>query len=143
MKINYIPFVTFTEAQEAFDELMASLGQEAEEPCSFCGGDCVFGGEIPISALPFEIPEEAGISDAICDVIAERDRQKTLSFQGQDATTFDKANTQADWISFVNYYASSGSSRLSAHQSRDFRDAMVKAAALAIAAIESYDAGLC
>jgi hypothetical protein len=78
-------------------------------------------------------------SNAIRDVIAERERQKQLKFDGQQAGDFDKENTDADWISFIVRYASGAAPRLQSRKDLDFRQAMVKVAAIAIAAIESRD----
>jgi len=80
-------------------------------------------------------------SRALQSVLAERERQKSLSFSGQSVTEFDKQNTQADWVNYVVRYASGGAPKLEKRRDLEFRQAMVKAAALALAAIESYDQG--
>jgi hypothetical protein len=80
-------------------------------------------------------------SPAACDVIAERERQKTLSFGGVPSVEFDKSNGQADWITFITAYAGNAGPRLA--NGVEFRRSMVKVAALAIAAIENFDAGNC
>ena len=78
---------------------------------------------------------------AIQDIIAERERQKSLSFGGKPATDFDQKNGQADWVNYIVRYAAGGAPKLENRKDFDFRAAMVKTAALAVAAIEAFDAG--
>lgn len=80
------------------------------------------------------------VSKAVADIIAERERQKSLSFGGVPSGEFDAQNTEADWVNFVVRYASGGAPKLEHRKDFDFRTAMVKAAALCIAAIETTDA---
>ena len=75
---------------------------------------------------------------------AERERQKTLTFGGQPASEFDKKNGQGDWIGYINRYASGAHPKLETKKDpKGFRQAMIQVAALAVAAIENYDAGNC
>jgi hypothetical protein len=82
-------------------------------------------------------------SQAACDCIAERERQKALVFGGVPSGEFDKKNSQADWITYVVRYSAAGAPKLANRKDMDFRTSMVKVAALAIAAIENFDAGNC
>ena len=58
----------------------------------------------------------------------ERKRQQTL--WGND---FDDRNTVNDWTTFITRYANYATS-----SERSFHDAMVKVAAIALAAVETY-----
>lgn len=54
--------------------------------------------------------------------------------------SFDDANTDQDWAAFIMHYTAIGTtSRLGAAAGIPFRDAMVKVAALAAAAVEAHD----
>lgn len=76
------------------------------------------------------------------EVVAERERQGALAFGG-DTSQFDTTNSQGDWVSYICAYAGRAPVRVfrNKREGQSFRDNMVKVAALAIAAIESYDAG--
>lgn len=93
--------------------------------------------------------------DLILDEIRqERERQVTLA-HGGDTESFDKTNDMNDWVAYVSSYAGRASAKVFRNQREDdacgvdrddakrFRDHMVKVAALALAAIESHDAGYC
>ena len=76
------------------------------------------------------------------EIRAERQRQKDLAFGG-DTDNFDTTNSQGDWVSFICAYAGRAPVRVyrNKREGQNFRDCMVKVAALAVAAIEAYDAG--
>lgn len=84
------------------------------------------------------------MSKAFDDVVAERARQLELK-HGGDTDSFDKSNSKNDWIAYVTAYAGRASDKVARNEreGQSFRDNMVKAAALCIAAIEAYDAGHC
>ena len=83
------------------------------------------------------------MEQVINDIRSERERQKTLEFDGVPSVDFDKENSQGDWIAYITRYASGAHPKLGVNDGDGFRSAMVKVAALAIAAIENYDAGNC
>jgi hypothetical protein len=80
-------------------------------------------------------------SRAVEDVLEERNRQQSLMFGGKPASEFDKTNSQADWITYIMRYGSCGAPKLENRKDMDFRKSMVRTAALAIAAIASFDSG--
>ena len=82
------------------------------------------------------------MQDIINEVIAERQRQKELAFGG-DSENFDATNSQGDWVSYVCAYAGRAAVRVyrNKREGQNFRDCMVKVAAVAVAAIEAHDAG--
>ena len=59
----------------------------------------------------------------------ERNRQQTLW-----RNDFDNLNTVNDWATFITRYANYATTG-----ERSFHDAMVKVAAIALAAVETYD----
>jgi len=75
------------------------------------------------------------------EIVAERQRQKELAFGG-DTESFDTTNSQGDWVSYICAYAGRAPVRVyrNKREGHNFRDCMVKVAALAIAAIEAHDA---
>jgi hypothetical protein len=81
---------------------------------------------------------------AIVDVIVERERQLELA-HGGDTETFDKGNTQNDWVAYISAYSGRASQKVARNerQNEEFRANMVKTAALAIAAIQAHDKGYC
>jgi hypothetical protein len=76
------------------------------------------------------------------EIRAERQRQKDLAFGG-DTESFDTTNGQGDWVSYICAYAGRAAVRVyrNKREGQNFRDCMIKVAALAIAAVEAYDAG--
>jgi hypothetical protein len=78
----------------------------------------------------------------IQEIKEERQRQKNLAFGG-DTEDFDKTNGQGDWVSYICAYAGRAPVRVfrNKREGQSFRGCMVKVGALAIAAIEAYDAG--
>jgi len=80
----------------------------------------------------------------IADIRSERKRQKTLAL-GEDTDAFDRSNSQNDWVAHITAYVGRAASKVHRNQRETclFRSHMVKVAALAMAAIESYDKGYC
>lgn len=78
------------------------------------------------------------------EVYQERRRQVELA-HGGDTHAFDRGNTQNDWVAYINAYSGRASQKVARNEreGQKFRDNMVKVAALAVAAIESYDDGFC
>lgn len=78
------------------------------------------------------------------EVAAERSRQKSLA-HGGDTDEFDKANSRNDWIAYINAYLGRGAQKVARNEREGqvFRENMLKAAALAVAAIEAHDKGYC
>lgn len=83
------------------------------------------------------------VPDAFDSVAAELDRQQELAF-GNDTPSFDEGNSKNDWVSYISAYAGrAGSAFRNEREEQDFRENMVKVAALAISAIRAHDAGHC
>jgi hypothetical protein len=80
--------------------------------------------------------------DAFRDVRMERNRQVLLALGG-DTEAFDRSNSANDWIAYVNAYLGRAARKVyrNDHEQQKFRENMVKAAALCIAAIEAHDKG--
>jgi hypothetical protein len=78
----------------------------------------------------------------IQEIREERQRQKELAFGG-DTENFDKTNGQGDWVSYVCAYAGRAPCRVfrNKREGQSFRSCMIKVAAVAVAAIEAFDAG--
>lgn len=85
------------------------------------------------------------MSRALQDVLAERERQGGLQHGGVATNEFDKGNSQNDWIAYVTGYTGRAADKVSRNvrEAQPFRANMIKAASLALAAIEAYDQGLC
>ena len=69
------------------------------------------------------------------EVDLERERQIVLR-HGGDTAECDKQNTSNDWVAYISTYAG----RATAKVGLNFRTNMIKVAALAVAAIEAFDA---
>ena len=74
--------------------------------------------------------------EILAEVNAERDRQD--SFWGH---SFDDVNNPNDWVAYITRYVSDGaySGRTQKYSHKDFREALIKTAALCVAAVESYE----
>ena len=84
------------------------------------------------------------MTQVLDDIVAERRRQRELA-HGGDTDEFDKSNSQNDWIAYINAYTGRAAEKVFRNEREDqkFRDNMIKAAALAVAAVEAYDKGYC
>lgn len=84
------------------------------------------------------------MSKAIEDVVAERERQISCA-HGGDTDEFDKTNSRNDWIAYVAGYTGRASQKMfrNERENQSFRENMVKAAAVCVAAIEAHDKGYC
>lgn len=82
--------------------------------------------------------------DVLDEVAAERRRQQELA-HGGDTEEFDKGNSQNDWIAYINAYTGRAAQKVfrNEREGQTFRENMIKAAALAVAAIEAHDKGFC
>lgn len=80
----------------------------------------------------------------IADVQRELERQQSLA-HGGDTDAFDRGNTRNDWIGYVSAYAGRAVDKCARNQreGQQFRENMVKVAALAIAAVRAHDKGYC
>lgn len=78
------------------------------------------------------------------EIKSERERQKQLA-HGGDTDAFDKSNTRNDWIAYINAYTGRAAQKVFRNEREKctFRENMVKAGALIVAAIEAHDAGFC
>lgn len=72
----------------------------------------------------------------VLDVAAERERQKHLGWK-------DEENSVFDWVAFINAYTGRAVESCWKDNSDPavFRESMIKAAALCVAAVESLDKG--
>ena len=79
------------------------------------------------------------MSTAVQDILDERRKQTEVFAE------FDKGNTRNDWIAYVNAYTGRAAAKVRRNEKegQDFRDLMVKASALALAAVEAHDKGYC
>lgn len=84
------------------------------------------------------------VRDILKEVQKERLRQIELAL-GDDTNKFDETNTQSDWVAYIAAYSGRAPSKVfrNGAQNENFRNNMVKVAALAMAAIEAYDNGHC
>ena len=81
---------------------------------------------------------------ALSAISKERIRQIGLAYGG-DTEEFDKLNSKNDWVAYIAAYIGRAADKvISNHNTeRTFRENMVKAGALCIAAIEAFDKGYC
>lgn len=63
----------------------------------------------------------------------EIDNEREYQDKKWGGTSFDDAQTEQQWIEYIKQYA------IGQRGSNNFRERMIKVAALAVAAIESYD----
>tara|TARA_R110002094_G_scaffold214058_2_gene184537 strand:- start:617 stop:883 length:267 start_codon:yes stop_codon:yes gene_type:complete len=68
------------------------------------------------------------------EIRTERKRQHKLW-----GDRFDDENTSNDWLAYITMYGSEGAGVTDSGRPKDFRDAMMKVATLAVAAIEAID----
>jgi hypothetical protein len=82
--------------------------------------------------------------DVFDGVRKERDRQIDLA-HGGDTEQFDKNNSANDWIAYINAYTGRAARKVyrNDREGQQFRENMIKAAALCIAAVEAHDKGYC
>ena len=88
----------------------------------------------------------AGFQEGILDeILAERTRQIKACKHGGDTNKFDKGNSRNDWIAYVNAYIGRAAQKVSRNEceGQQFRENMLKAAALCMAAIEAHDQKWC
>lgn len=77
----------------------------------------------------------------LSEIDVERKRQKRLF-----GTTFDALNTPNDWVAYITRYVAEGAyyGRAQQYNPERFRDCLLKAAAICVAAIEIIDSkGAC
>lgn len=82
--------------------------------------------------------------EVLRELLDERIRQLNLG-HGGDTEEFDRGNSRNDWIAYVNAYIGRASEKVSRNEreGQQFRENMIKAAALCVAAIEAHDKGYC
>lgn len=80
----------------------------------------------------------------LTEVHEERKCQIALQYDHKPALN-DRDNSQNDWVAYICAYAGRGAQKVARNEREgcSFRENMVKVAALAVAAIESYDEGHC
>lgn len=79
------------------------------------------------------------MTTAVQDILTERAKQV------ENFEDFDKSNTKNDWVSYISAYSGRAAAKVrrNEREGNDFRSNMVKAAALALAAVEAHDKGYC
>ena len=84
------------------------------------------------------------MSNVLEDIKKEREKQIQLA-HGGNTETFDKTNSKNDWIAYVNAYIGRAAEKVfrNEREQQTFRDNMIKAGALIVAALEAYDKGYC
>lgn len=80
--------------------------------------------------------------NVLVEVAEERQRQLYLA-HGGDTNKFDENNSCNDWVAYISAYVGRAADKCPRNKSHDFRDMMIKVAALAVAAIEAYDKQWC
>lgn len=93
-----------------------------------------------------DVPENHEKTWNVADeVLAERYRQiHQCRFAGISADDYDKINTKNDWVAYITAYAGRATDcHRNETEEQPFRDNLVKAAALCLAAIEAHDKGYC
>jgi hypothetical protein len=81
---------------------------------------------------------------ALEDISNERDAQLSKAI-GSDTEIFDKSNSRNDWVAYITAYVGRASDKCARNEREccQFRENLVKAAALCVAAIEANDKGYC
>jgi hypothetical protein len=85
-------------------------------------------------------------NSVLAEIRQERERQPLVAHAvGVDIEEFDRDNSQNDWIAYINAYTGRAAQKVprNEREGHTFRENMVKAAALAVAAIEAYDKDYC
>ena len=74
--------------------------------------------------------------EILMEISEERERQDALW-----GTEFDDKNTPNDWLAYIVRYVAEGGyyGRLEQYDPQQFRDFLIKAAALCVAAVEAYE----
>lgn len=74
----------------------------------------------------------------------ERRRQADLA-HGGDTESFDKTNTRNDWVAYATAYLGRAADKAFRNEREkcDFRENLVKAAAVIVAALEAHDKKYC
>jgi len=82
---------------------------------------------------------------AMEDVLNERIRQVAQCKHGGDTNIFDQKNTRNDWVAYISAYLGRAADKCARNERdvQNFRENMVKVAALAVAAIEAHDKKWC
>ena len=85
-----------------------------------------------------------GPDEIMVEIDEERERQQELK-HGGDTDEFDKNNSKNDWVAYISAYSGRAAEKVfrNDRQKEEFRDNMVKVAALAVAAIQAHDKGWC
>lgn len=78
------------------------------------------------------------------EVFQERSRQIGLA-HGGNTEEFDKTNSRNDWIAYVNAYIGRAAQKCyrNEREGQQFRENMIKAAALCVAAVQAHDRNYC
>jgi len=81
---------------------------------------------------------------AIDLIIKERYRQLVLA-HGGDTEEFDRGNSQNNWIAYINAYIGRAAQKVTRNErdGQTFRNNMIKAGALCVAALEANLKGYC
>ena len=84
------------------------------------------------------------MDEILGEIKAERERQVNLAMAG-DTESFDRTNSRNDWVAYIAAYSGRAAEKTfrNKREGQDFRANMLKAAALAVAAIEAHDKGYC
>lgn len=79
----------------------------------------------------------------LADIAVERELQISTPMAGTHTDEFDKTNRANDWIAYIMAYAGRAARRVYRNQKegQNYRDNLVKTAAIAVAALEAYDRG--
>lgn len=81
----------------------------------------------------------------VLDQVREEREHQIACAHGGDTNDFDKSNTRNDWVAYIAAYSGRAAQKVDRNERErcDFRENMMKVAALAVAAIEAHDGGFC
>lgn len=123
------------ELRDAIEAFMCSPQKKDDKARAWEFGNCIAYIKNHLDAI-LEGEVAVTIDERIYEeVAAERAKQR------EKGDEFDKTNSRNDWITYICRYASGAGDKLWSRQDLEFREAMVKVAALAFAAIEAHDNG--
>ena len=123
------------ELRDAIEAFMRSPQKKDDKARAWEFGNCIAYIKNHLDAI-LEGEVAVTIDERIYEAVAaERAKQR------EKGDEFDKTNSRNDWITYICRYASGAGDKLWSRQDLEFREAMVKVAALAFAAIEAHDNG--
>lgn len=95
----------------------------------------------PGSEPPVSLPGLVLRATILSEIKRERERQEAIG----NTEEFDRTNSRNDWIAYVNAYTGRAAARVHRNEceGQDYRENLLKAAAILVAALEAHDKGYC